>query len=45
MGIGFVLSGMFCFFVAHLADKYSKMLIADVTIISGILIITLSFLF
>lgn len=45
MGIWFVLGGMLCFFIAHLADKYSKKTVAEVAIISGILLIAISMLF
>ncbi len=45
MGIWFVLGGMLCIFIAHLADKYSKKKAADATIISGILLIAISILF
>ncbi|QMG40978.1 hypothetical protein HVY60_10455 [Citrobacter freundii] len=45
MGVWFVLGGMFCFFIAHLADKYSKKLVADVTIFTGIFLIALAALF
>ncbi|CAD5758654.1 Uncharacterised protein [Escherichia coli] len=42
MGILLVLSGMFCFFIAHLADQYSKKIIADVTIFTGVFMIALA---
>lgn len=45
MGIWFVLSGMLCFFIAHLADKYSKKVLADVTIFLGIFMIAVATLF
>ncbi|TQN81012.1 UNVERIFIED_ORG: hypothetical protein FHU00_0693 [Citrobacter freundii] len=45
MGVWFVLSGMLCFFIAHLADKYSKKRVAEVTIFTGILAIALAALF
>ncbi len=45
MGIWFVLIGMLCFFIAHLADKYSKKLIADAAIFAGIFTIAISILF
>lgn len=45
MGMGFVLSGMLCFFIAHLADKYSKKMVANITIFGGIFMIALSALF
>lgn len=40
----FVLCGMLCFLIAHLADKYAKKLVADVIIFIGILMITLAVL-
>lgn len=45
MGIWLVLSGMLCLFIAHLVDKYSKKLIADASIFSGIFLIAISTLF
>lgn len=45
MGIWFVLSGMLCFFISHLADKHSKKLVADVTIFTGVFMIALATLF
>lgn len=45
MGIWFVLGGMICLFTAHLADKYSKKLVADATIFTGIFMIALAALF
>lgn len=45
MGTWFVLGGMLCFYIAHLADKYSKKMVADAMIISGILLIAISILF
>ena len=45
MGVWFVLGGMVCFFIAHLADKYIKMHVAETTIYTGILMIALSALF
>ncbi|WP_262943899.1 hypothetical protein [Salmonella enterica] len=38
----FVLSGMLCFFIAHLADKYTKKIVADVTIFAGMFMIALA---
>lgn len=38
----FVLSGMLCFFIAHLADKYAKKVVADVTIFAGLFMIALA---
>ena len=43
-GMWFVLSGMLCFFIAHLADKYAKKIVADVTIFTGIFMIALAVL-
>lgn len=45
MGIWFVLIGMLCFYIAHLADKHSKKLIADAAIFVGIFMIALATLF
>jgi hypothetical protein len=45
MSVWFVLGGMLCFLIAHLADKHSKKLVADVTIFTGILVIALAVLF
>lgn len=45
MGIWIVLSGMLCLFIAHLADKYSKKLVADAMIFTGIFMIALAALF
>ena len=38
----FVLSGMLCFFIAHLVDKYAKKIVADVTIFIGLFMIALA---
>lgn len=38
----FVLSGILCFFIAHMADKYAKNIVADVTIFAGVFIIALA---
>ncbi|WP_272897980.1 MULTISPECIES: hypothetical protein [Escherichia] len=38
----FVLSGMLCFFIAHLADKYAKKVVADVIIFTGLFMIALA---
>lgn len=45
MGVWLVLSGMLCFIIAHLADKYSKKLVAEITIFSGVFMIALATLF
>jgi hypothetical protein len=45
MGVWFVLNGMLCLFIAYLADKYSKKLVADATIFAGIFMIALAVLF
>jgi hypothetical protein len=45
MGVWFVLSGMFCFFIAHLADKYIKTRVAETAIYTGILMIAFAALF
>ncbi|MBH5326277.1 hypothetical protein I3A70_14170 [Salmonella enterica] len=41
-GMWFVLSGMLCFFIAHLADKYAKKVMADITIFVGLFMIALA---
>ena len=38
----FVLSGMLCFFIAHLADRYANKLVSDVTVFTGIFMIALA---
>ncbi|EEI9041262.1 hypothetical protein C0V32_004173 [Salmonella enterica subsp. enterica serovar Javiana] len=45
MSVWFVLSGMFCFFIAHLADKYTKIRVAETAIYMGILMIALAAFF
>lgn len=45
MGVWFVLSGMICFFIAHLADKYMKTRVAEGAIYTGISLIALAALF
>ena len=45
MGVWLVLSGMLCFFIAHLADKYIKIQVAEIAIYTGILMIALAALF
>ncbi len=45
MGVWFVLGGMLCFFIAHLADKYIKIRVAETAIYTGILMIALAALF
>lgn len=45
MGVCFVLSGMLCFFIAHLADKYIKTRVAEIAIYTGILMVALAALF
>jgi hypothetical protein len=45
MSVWFVLGGMLCFFIAHLADKYIKIRLAELSIYTGILMITLAALF
>jgi hypothetical protein len=45
MGVWFVLSGMFCFFIAYLSDKRSKESMADAMIFTGVLLIALAALF
>lgn len=37
-----VLSGMLCFFIAHLADKYAKKIVADIIIFAGVFMIALA---
>lgn len=44
MGVWLVLCGMFCFFVAHLADKHIKIRVAEFAIYTGILLIALAVL-
>lgn len=38
----FVLSGMLCFFIAYLSDKYAKKVAADVSIFTGLFMIALA---
>ncbi|HBA7815509.1 TPA: hypothetical protein J1Z50_004454 [Escherichia coli] len=45
MGIWFILGGMFCFFIAHISDKYIKTRVAEVAIYTGIVMIALAALF
>ena len=45
LGVWFVLSGMLCFFIAHLADKYMKIQVAEAAIYTGIFMIALAALF
>lgn len=39
-----VLSGLFCFFIAHLADKYAEKTVADVIIFAGMFSVALAVL-
>jgi len=45
MGVWFVLVGMLCFFISHLADKYIKVHVAEVAIYTGMLMIAMAALF
>ena len=45
MGVWFVLSGMLWFFIAYLAEKRHKKLVADSMIFMGIFTIALAALF
>ncbi|QXC18100.1 MULTISPECIES: hypothetical protein [Citrobacter freundii complex] len=45
MGVWFVLGGMLCFFIAHLADKHIKTRVAEAAIYTGISLIALAALF
>lgn len=45
MEIWLVISGMFCFFIAYLADKHSKKLVADAAIFTGVFMIAVAVLF